>query len=743
MKKNKKLLVLGMVLTMMLVFAQPIYAGAQEHRLAVPQGNRYSTSGMVAKEIYSEAETVIIVRGDSIEGLPQIVDGLSASGLAGAVNAPVLLTPKNGLHKDTAAVIKELGAKKAIIVGGEQAIEKNVISALKELGLSTERIYVQEGNRFDTAAEVAKRVIRERNPDTAIIAGAYALVDSLTAGPLAYEQGYPILLVGNRLPEATENIIKNNNINNLIIVGGPATVSLEVEEKLRGLITGKVTRIAGDDVYGKDRFGTSLNFANNFFPNHAALTLVNGHSFVDAVGASILGMPIVYVNQDQLSTHAENLLALKTDFKAIGGPAVISDSVVVKAYEVLGTEMNKSHIGEITMNTTQYSQTLEEVVNIQSGEYLQVSGNTVNVRRGAGTNHGIITEVKKDELYKILGTGKDADGFTWYKIDIASLGKEEDSGWIYSGLIRGFTKPQTDLYGGGWKDAKREDVEYYVNPYNFNAEWSSEDMLVITVNNLNVREEPSTNHDVITRVNEGQEFKFINTATPGDGYTWYEINIESLNLAQKSGWVRGDFTRELEADEISIPTHFFQFLVLSGQSGARTEDLNNILQNKGILENTGHAFMEAGKLSNINEIYLVSHGLLESGNGTSALANGILVDEVAGIPVEPKVVYNVYGIGAFDRDPIGLGSEYAYTREWFTPEAAIVGGAQWVSNWYVNHSSYQQDTLYKMRWNPSSPGNHQYATDIGWAVKQTSRIRSLYEMSENYELRFDVPEYKQ
>ncbi|MGY0203717.1 hypothetical protein ACW7EJ_09285, partial [Acinetobacter soli] len=58
---------------------------------------------------------------------------------------------------------------------------------------------------------------------------------------------------------------------------------------------------------------------------------------------------------------------------------------------------------------------------------------------------------------------------------------------------------------------------------------------------------------------------------------------------------------------------------------------------------------------------------------------------------------------------------FAFEQKWFTPEMAIQDGARWISENYVNHPTYKQNTLYKMRFNPDRPGVHQYATDIGWA----------------------------
>src|SRR5699024_7247582 len=41
-----------------------------------------------------------------------------------------------------------------------------------------------------------------------------------------------------------------------------------------------------------------------------------------------------------------------------------------------------------------------------------------------------------------------------------------------------------------------------------------------------------------------------------------------------------------------------------------------------------------------------------------------------------------------------------------------------------------------------SPGYPQYATDIGWAVKQTTNIVQIYNLVDNYTLLFDVPTYQ-
>ncbi len=217
---------------------------------------------------------------------------------------------------------------------------------------------------------------------------------------------------------------------------------------------------------------------------------------------------------------------------------------------------------------------------------------------------------------------------------------------------------------------------------------------------------------------------------------WYKINVNGI-----IGWVSGDYVKSVT----DVPREMYQFLVLSGTSGISVYDLNNALAGNGIFEGKGQAFIDASAKHNVNELYLVSHAFLETGYGKSKLATGVLVDRVDGRPVEPRKVYNMFGIGAFDSDPIRLGAERAYKEGWFTPEAAITGGAKFISESYINHPEHKQDNLYKMRWNPVNPGTHQYATDIGWAYKQTRNIDIMMEIcaqSSSVNLRFDVPKYR-
>lgn len=172
----------------------------------------------------------------------------------------------------------------------------------------------------------------------------------------------------------------------------------------------------------------------------------------------------------------------------------------------------------------------------------------------------------------------------------------------------------------------------------------------------------------------------------------------------------------------------YQFLDLSTPNGVSADELNAYLEGKGVLEGQAEAFITAANQYGLSELYLVAHAILETGHGTSALARGI--------DVNGTTVYNMYGIGAFDSSAEYSGSRKAYNEGWTSIEAAIIGGAGWINEYYVDAG---QNTLYKMLWNPESPGEHQYATACDWATLQALNLDKLFKLFPNCIRTYDVP----
>ncbi|GGA98444.1 hypothetical protein ERX37_04705 [Macrococcus hajekii] len=185
----------------------------------------------------------------------------------------------------------------------------------------------------------------------------------------------------------------------------------------------------------------------------------------------------------------------------------------------------------------------------------------------------------------------------------------------------------------------------------------------------------------------------------------------------------------------------YQFLNLHQSQNISATVLNRLLVNQGILAGQGAAFAEAAQRYNINEIYLISHALLESGNGTSQLSKGMGYNPSTGqaYATTGTKYYNMFGTRATDVNTINSGIQYAYSQGWNTPAKAIIGGAQYVAQ---NYFGNKQFTLYEMRWNPANPATHQYATDIAWAAKNASRLADFYRRIELTGLNFLIDQYQ-
>ena len=228
-------------------------------------------------------------------------------------------------------------------------------------------------------------------------------------------------------------------------------------------------------------------------------------------------------------------------------------------------------------------------------------------------------------------------------------------------------------------------------------------------------------------------------------YTDYDITLDEMVKAQMAAsptiFTTDAFPAlEEEVRSFANPENLtggyekYQFLDLAEPNGIDAETLDAYLNGKGVLTDTGEDFIEAAAENGVSEVYLVIHSCLETGSGTSELACGVEYNGVT--------VYNMFGIGAVDTDPVGGGTRYAYEQGWTSVRKAIKGGAEWISDNYINNIKYAQNTLYKMRWNPENPAVHQYATDVEWASKQAKNMSAMFEAFPSAKYYFDIPVFK-
>ena len=109
-------------------------------------------------------------------------------------------------------------------------------------------------------------------------------------------------------------------------------------------------------------------------------------------------------------------------------------------------------------------------------------------------------------------------------------------------------------------------------------------------------------------------------------------------------------------------------------------------------------------------------------------------------------MYNLFNINVSGNVSTGIlaGARYAYEKEWFTPEASIKGGAEFLTKNYISKG---QSTLYFQKYNVVNTADlfgHQYMQNIRAANDEGNTIYKTYKNSGILDSHFEfiVPLYE-
>ncbi|MEE0685927.1 MAG: NlpC/P60 family protein [Lachnospiraceae bacterium] len=173
----------------------------------------------------------------------------------------------------------------------------------------------------------------------------------------------------------------------------------------------------------------------------------------------------------------------------------------------------------------------------------------LNVRKGAGTNYKIVGKMPGYSVCEII-----SDEGEWYKIK--------------SGSVTGYVSKEFILTG---YDA------------NVKAQEKMTEVLVVTCDKLNVREEPSTDCSISTKVSVGEHLDIVEKEKDG----WYKASINGL-----TGYVSADYVEVV----YSLPTavEVVEVQVSGSSSSSRPTYSNldpNVSQTAKDLINTGMQYL--------------------------------------------------------------------------------------------------------------------------------------------------------
>ena len=132
----------------------PLYSGSHFPPSDMMESSKYDTAAEQALKAYpAGAEDVVLVSGSVWP------DGLVASGLAGALDAPVLLVEHGHVPQRTLDAMKALGSARAIIVGGDAVVSPAVEDTIRS-AVGSDPVRLAGIHATDTAGAVFDWVSR-------------------------------------------------------------------------------------------------------------------------------------------------------------------------------------------------------------------------------------------------------------------------------------------------------------------------------------------------------------------------------------------------------------------------------------------------------------------------------------------------------------------------------------------------------------------------------------------------------
>lgn len=583
---------------------------------------------------------------------------------------------------------------------------------------NTQVIELYGDMQYDTAA--AEALYSFTSSEYAIIANGITGVDALSATALAGALECPILLASfDYLPSATEQALKTLGVTKPILVGGTAALSEEVASEVQAATGGEPLRLWGSGIIDTQLDIFRYGQENNLWSD-TCLIAQGINSYADALSFSPVAYkmkaPVFLVDTDGLLPESSQK-ALKSG------------------------NFTRAYVGGLQAAVAE--ETIPVVRGLLSGSATELNGSVV--RLGGRLLYDTSAVIAK------------------WAIDEGILS------WNNAAFATGTT--MTDSLAGSAVQARDNSVILLIDPEYYStlntiAEYKN-DVSTIKFFGGPMVVSVSTRDNVTDTL--GLPRSDLSVSTPNSEiYNYESIALSLSEFAQMevgykvnsdgSSCSKSDILEYLDPTRFDNTTsEYMQFVNIgAGYSGISAETIDAFIDryctgvensyNSGSrvdyygfpitskLRGMGATIVQAAKDYNINEAYLLAHAIIESEWGCSPLSQGLLWNRDER-EWEDCGYLNFFGIGAFDSDPEN-GASFGKYYGWSTPEAAIRGGAAWISKYYIhsgNASSGDQNTLWKMAWDATAAqkyGNmshaHQYATSRTWAIGIARTMDNLY-----------------
>ena len=338
------------LLSLTLALTNSVFVNAS-NVTTIKNNNKYKLSAELALREYYD--TAIVVNTDN-----SFADGLSASGLAGEIDGPILLVSKDNIDPDVLSAIRK--ASKIYIIGGTNAVSRNVETIIKNNVSEVERI--EGADRIATSYNVYLKIKKLKKEYGGTIDEVYLCngwkgeADAMSIAHTAYVRENPVILTNGKT-----FALDAKQFDEVYCIGGNAVIDESLVKATNA------TRLGGSD-----RFETNKQIIAQFHSYDKDYYVVNGWSLTEPLLLSATAgynSVVMFADNNSDKSIAHNAKS----FVFVGN---ISDKIINDINKIYSMSQEKKNVVASAYEWASFNNSKKEVRGLL--EYDKFSNDAIN-----------------------------------------------------------------------------------------------------------------------------------------------------------------------------------------------------------------------------------------------------------------------------------------------------------------------------------------------------------------------------
>ena len=172
------------------------------------------------------------------------------------------------------------------------------------------------------------------------------------------------------------------------------------------------------------------------------------------------------------------------------------------------------------------------------GSLVRTSQDGINMRAEPSVDAAVVNELNADIELRILEGPVEADGFTWYHVELTSEGEGDwHNGWIAKDFLISEAAPEAAATPSATAAATPS-----ANATPGAAAFQVDEIVVTTEDDVRIRTEASLEGDAFEILPKGTRLIVTGEPVVAEQYTWYPVTAE--DNPDITGWIVADFLKK-------------------------------------------------------------------------------------------------------------------------------------------------------------------------------------------------------